>query len=137
MSYCKECKASKHREWYKRRSLGDREIDNVKKARYYQEITKGKKRFSKALIQGAKESIKQGYFPCTATKEEIVEAFTGLCHSCGVPEKECKVRLSLDHCHMTGLFRGWLCGPCNRALGLLKNSSDVILSLAEYIEKTH
>lgn len=28
-------------------------------------------------------------------------------------------RLSLDHCHKTGVFRGLLCTPCNTALGLL------------------
>jgi len=28
-----------------------------------------------------------------------------------------KMRLGLDHCHSTGVFRGWLCSKCNAGLG--------------------
>lgn len=41
-------------------------------------------------------------------------------------------RLHLDHCHESGRVRGFLCGPCNRALGMLKDDPMRILMLAEY-----
>jgi hypothetical protein len=44
-----------------------------------------------------------------------------------------KKSLSMDHCHLTGVFRGWLCSNCNTALGLLKESSDRCVALARYI----
>ena len=31
-------------------------------------------------------------------------------------------RLAFDHDHKTLKFRGWLCDPCNRALGILEKS---------------
>ena len=38
----------------------------------------------------------------------------------------------LDHCHETGLARGLLCDNCNKALGLLRDSHEVISGLALY-----
>lgn len=43
--------------------------------------------------------------------------------------------LHLDHDHETGLVRGWLCGSCNRALGLLKDNAQTIQGLANYLKK--
>lgn len=44
------------------------------------------------------------------------------------------VELHVDHNHVTGDVRGLLCGPCNRALGLLKEDPMRIRALAVYIE---
>jgi hypothetical protein len=41
--------------------------------------------------------------------------------------------LHLDHDHETGAPRGWLCGPCNRALGLLQEETSRIVGLAQYL----
>lgn len=50
------------------------------------------------------------------------------CQVCGRKED-----LNIDHCHATGCVRGILCGSCNRALGLLQDSPEVITSLLTYI----
>lgn len=42
-------------------------------------------------------------------------------------------RLVVDHSHETGEVRGLLCHACNVALGLLKDSPDVIIRAAEYL----
>jgi hypothetical protein len=44
-------------------------------------------------------------------------------------------QLSVDHDHVTGVVRGLLCQQCNRALGLLKDSIDVLLKAAEYLKR--
>lgn len=42
----------------------------------------------------------------------------------------------LDHCHSIGTIRGILCHPCNRALGLFKDSPDILNSAIKYLQ-TH
>lgn len=41
--------------------------------------------------------------------------------------------LVVDHDHQTGAVRGLLCGPCNRAIGLLRDSPVVCRLAAEYL----
>ena len=42
-----------------------------------------------------------------------------------------------DHCHDTGRFRGWLCGPCNSALGIFGDTSLSLRAGAlAYLEAT-
>lgn len=42
----------------------------------------------------------------------------------------------LDHDHDTGLFRGWLCHDCNKALGFFKDRADLLRAAIEYIENS-
>jgi len=42
---------------------------------------------------------------------------------------------SLDHCHETGAFRGYICHSCNRALGLLKDNKIALYNAIAYLEK--
>jgi hypothetical protein len=43
--------------------------------------------------------------------------------------------LHVDHSHETGKIRGYLCGSCNRGIGLLKDSPSVCRKAAEYLDK--
>ncbi len=43
--------------------------------------------------------------------------------------------LNLDHCHSTGVVRGWLCDNCNRALGLFKDDITVMKNAIKYLER--
>ena len=52
----------------------------------------------------------------------------GCCASCG------KERLLVvDHCHATNAVRALLCSPCNTAIGLLKEDTDLIWRAMEYV----
>jgi len=90
-------------------------------------------RFGKALVASAYAAKAGDYAPCSATRDEIVAAFTGRCEVCGVPEIEMNKKLCMDHDHSTGEFRGWLCGHCNRALGLLGDSEDLLVNALHYL----
>lgn len=45
-----------------------------------------------------------------------------------------KANLVVDHCHGTGKVRGLLCHNCNRALGLMKDSPELLRKAAEYLQ---
>lgn len=42
-------------------------------------------------------------------------------------------RMNFDHDHKTGLFRGWLCDQCNKALGNAEDSPETLDKLASYL----
>ena len=56
------------------------------------------------------------------------------CEICGVEEEKLARKLSYDHCHKTGKFRGWLCSNCNRGIGLLKDDVELLKKAVKYIE---
>lgn len=54
-----------------------------------------------------------------------------LCEICG----EFHLRIVFDHCHASGAFRGWLCDRCNRVLGTVKDSPELLQRLIAYVEQ--
>ena len=53
------------------------------------------------------------------------------CELCG----EFHLRIVFDHCHSSGEFRGWLCDRCNKVLGIVKDSPELLRVLANYLER--
>ena len=56
---------------------------------------------------------------------------TGTCLLCHTVET-----LVPDHCHTTGRMRGWICGRCNRALGVYEAYRPMIPLFDEYLSST-
>jgi len=42
-------------------------------------------------------------------------------------------KLCVDHCHITGKFRGLLCTQCNSGLGYFKDNEEILLNAIEYL----
>jgi hypothetical protein len=40
-----------------------------------------------------------------------------------------------DHDHVTEVHRGWLCGPCNKALGLMEDDPHRLAGLIRYLTR--
>ncbi len=55
------------------------------------------------------------------------------CKICGKINKNNK-KLTIDHCHKTGVVRGLLCVKCNSALGLVDENLDVLSRLMRYVQ---
>lgn len=62
----------------------------------------------------------------------MMEAQQGRCAICGTTAEV----LCIDHCHNTGVVRGLLCHKCNKAIGLLQDDFDVLLSAVMYLRRS-
>lgn len=64
--------------------------------------------------------------------ETLFKAQDGRCAICGGKRRE---RLSVDHCHKTGLIRGLLCRMCNgRLLTAARDKPAVLRAGADYLD---
>lgn len=51
------------------------------------------------------------------------------CELCG----DTSGRICFDHCHKTGVFRGWVCYSCNILLGRLDNRPEWVERAQAYV----
>jgi hypothetical protein len=67
----------------------------------------------------------------------LLKQQNGRCATCGqLPEKQAsKSRLVVDHDHETGYVRGLLCDTCNRALGMLGDDLQRLMTACEYLRR--
>lgn len=53
---------------------------------------------------------------------------------CAICESKTDEKLCADHNHSNGKFRGLLCQRCNRSLGLLRDSINILKKAIQYLE---
>ena len=54
------------------------------------------------------------------------------CAICKKPNR----RMVFDHCHEKEVFRGYLCDPCNRSMGVLGDNIEGLLRCINYLQTT-
>ena len=80
--------------------------------------------------------MKRNYGMTFEKYEAMLDEQNNVCAICSSPPPDHhKKRLNIDHCHTTGRVRGLLCDVCNRALGLFKDSPDVLLKAISYLAR--
>jgi len=80
----------------------------------------------------ARAALLKGKFGLTIEQyETLLEKQLGVCALCRRPPKV--VRLHVDHDHKTGVIRGLLCHRCNRGLGYIQNTPEVLERAAGYV----
>lgn len=72
----------------------------------------------------ASDRLKRG-LPVPTRPEPVI------CECC---YKQPSTRLALDHCHVTGKFRGWLCSACNVSIGALGDDLRGVLNAVRYLQ---
>ena len=63
---------------------------------------------------------------------EMLEVQGGVCAICG-NTCQTRSRLAVDHDHETGKVRGLLCNGCNRGIGLLNDSPELLRAAIGYL----
>jgi hypothetical protein len=80
--------------------------------------------------------MKRNYGVNFSDYDKMLKKQNGGCAICKSPApNHHKKRLNIDHCHITGRVRGLLCDACNRALGLFKDSPDIMLKAISYVSE--
>lgn len=67
------------------------------------------------------------------TEAEYEDLLCGQCGVCAICGTNPEGRLAVDHNHDTKRVRGLLCRPCNSAIGLLKDSPEILRRAVEYL----
>jgi hypothetical protein len=71
--------------------------------------------------------------------DRLLKEQEGKCAICGCEPKRIgrrrKLMLCIDHDHKTGRVRSLLCHACNSALGLFRDSSELLRKAADYLER--
>ena len=110
--------------WYK---------DNKEKLKgYFKEYWQKNKERIKDSSRNSQ--LRKGYGIEPVEYAQMLVDQKGLCSICKRPQSEFKKRFAVDHNHETGCIRGLLCGSCNRAIGLLQDSSRLCKDAAVYLE---
>ena len=126
-TYCKVCACAKAAAW--------RDADPVRHS-------ESQRRSRQKNPRVYRNKILRRTFGITLEEYEAIEqAQGGVCAICRNPETEIhpqskKLRhLAVDHDHDTGQIRGLLCNSCNRALGLMRDNEQIVLSAYLYLTK--
>lgn len=70
---------------------------------------------------------KRGFNP-----DEIESMYANKPESCQICGE--KTSLVLDHCHKTNALRGWLCERCNKGIGLMRDSREILQAAIRYLD---
>lgn len=83
--------------------------------------------------QRSRELLLATYGLTEAEYSALLERQQGCCAICRSPAND--KRLCVDHCHDTGVVRGLLCSPCNRAIGHLGDNAAGLRRALAYLEQ--
>lgn len=67
---------------------------------------------------------------------QMLKDHNEVCAVCGNKDMNGR-KLAVDHCHTTNKIRGLLCTNCNTALGLLKDSKELLNSAVKYLDRNY
>jgi len=124
-SWCKSCHADHARRQYVRNK---HRINQRNKK--WAGTQRGK--CARALHNTHIYARKRGHHPCHASIEVVEAALESQQHCCAICGFSAKSQgnrsLCLDHCHVTGAFRGWLCWICNSYLARINENSQRLVA---------
>lgn len=121
---------ARKRKWYYKNHEETKKVVNA----YHKEWTKKNPARRKAIVR--KAALKR-YGLIEQQYTELLIKQNNCCATCPEKKNPNKNNLHIDHCHKTNKVCGLLCGPCNTALGLLKENEELMFNLINYLRKSN
>lgn len=118
-NHCVVCKRARFHEWSKANTGHRRDYGRKYRAANVEKLREKERK--RQLVNPGRRREQAGLPVETRPKPELCEM------GCGRSVRD------MDHCHRTGVFRGWLCGRCNRGLGLLGDTHEALERAAAYL----
>lgn len=114
--------------------LRDAELFQINKKRRNENRRRYRKNHPEVEVRCTrrKNARKWGLDPDTVMS--IVDNHNGLCDICGQPDKMGR-SLSMDHCHKTSNFRGFLCVSCNSGIGNFMDNPNLLEKAILYLKR--
>lgn len=108
---CKDCSRKGNLEWRAKNPERRRELDR------------------RSYVNAGQARARERKYNVTPEEQRILLAEQGnLCAICGDSNPT-----HLDHDHLSGRVRGFLCAPCNKGLGHFKDNADNLKKASEYL----
>lgn len=129
-SSCKACRAAYMRAW--KSASPDRQEYDRRKSKEWQ---------AKHPRYTKQTKLRLAYGMTVEQYDTMVAAQKGVCFICHCEDRDFikksgkRRELAVDHCHETGVVRSLLCGDCNRALGLVKESPVILAKMIAYLAR--
>src|ERR1700731_315226 len=115
-------KANPEKAWHKR---------NPEKAKAYHKL------WYKANSHKFREyNLRRNFGISESEYQILLKRQNGTCVFCSRTTSAKGRRLAVDHDHITGKVRGLLCGPHNRAIGMLGDTIEGIQKVLDYLKGT-
>jgi len=136
MKVCSKCKIEKELSEYHKRSNRPCGVRSICKQCYKNDYPKTMKR-----REGYTRNydLFKSYKITTEQYNQKLEKQNNRCAICFKTAKEknqnFKLNLCVDHDHKTGEIRGLLCDGCNRALGMFKDSVEILNNAMNYLKQ--
>lgn len=85
----------------------------------------------KASRHWKKTAVKKRFGLTVEEYDALLQAQGGACYICG----EVKPKMDLDHNHVTGALRKFLCSPCNLLVGNIEKNQAKLQAVFGYLEE--
>ena len=130
-SCCKKCSDKRTSDYIKSHKKSCTEYSMEYNKKYYRDNRdKVLKYYHDNKDKLLEQKYKRKYGVTVEQVDETYKKQNGLCAICKV-----RPAINIDHNHLTGRFRGILCGVCNRGLGMFYDDPLVLSSAITYLEK--
>lgn len=149
-SYCKTCLKESQKIWYQKNKEKARTTATSSYQKRKSQISQRRKELRQLDPEKYRAQARRRYCPKKSKEQgwkqagivdmtydrynELLERQNHCCAVCSTHKSKFKKALCVDHNHATGKARGLLCDNCNRALGYLKESEEIVHNLLNYIQ---